>query len=183
MSTTTQSMTVEALEREGAPEGRWELIDGELVEMSPSGGIASSLAAWLIYLLTGHVAPRRLGKVYGADGGFVLFAGQHTVRVPDVSFVRADRLPSLEAQVGFLRLAPDLAVEVVSPTDRKREVEAKVQMYLAAGVRLVWVVDPASRTVMVYAPDQAARHLGEEDQLDGGEVLPGFVTSVAALFE
>jgi Uma2 family endonuclease len=179
---TTQLMTVEELEREGAPEGRWELIDGELVEMSPSGSLASSIAAGIVFLLYGFVTPRRLGTVYGADGGFVLFPGREILRVPDVAFVRAERLPAEEDQVGFLRLAPDLAVEVLSPSERPGDIAAKVQMYLDAGVRLVWLVDPRARTVMVHAPATHVRILGESDEIDGGDVLPGFQVAVADLF-
>lgn len=182
MSTTTQPMTVAELEQNGAPEGRWELVDGELVEVSPAGGIASKVALWIGHLLTGHVIPRGLGEVFGADGGFVLFPGQQTVRVPDIAFVRTERLPPEDEQVGFLRLAPDLVVEVISPTDRRTEIEAKIQMYLEAGVRLIWLVDPRARTVAVYAPDQVVQILHGEDQLDGGAVVPGFTMSVTALF-
>lgn len=178
---TSRAMTVEELER--APlEGRYELIDGELVELAPSGGDASNVGAVVAFFLIAHVRPRRLGKVFGANGGFVLFPDRQLVRVPDAAFVRADRLPPIEEQQGFLRLAPDLAVEAVSPFDRATEVEAKVAMYLEAGVRLVWVIHPRSRRVTVYQPDREARLLREGDELDGGEVLPGFRLAVAELF-
>lgn len=179
---TTQLMTIDELEREGAPEGRWELIDGELVEMSPSGPLASTTAVWIAHLLINYVTPRRLGSILGADGGFVLFPNRQIVRVPDVAFVRAERLPPKDDQGGFLRLAPDLAVEVLSPSERPADIAAKVAMYLNAGVQLIWLVDPRAHTVAIHTPEQQARTLGETDELDGGDVLPGFRVSVATLF-
>lgn len=179
--TVTQLWTIEDLERDGPTEGRWELIDGELVEMSPSGRTASKLAALIAYLLLSVVRPRRLGEVYSADAGFVLFPDRRVVRVPDVAFVRAERLVDLDED-GFLRLAPDLAVEVRSPTDRTADVLAKIGMYLDAGVRLVWLVEPAARSVTVYAPGREPRRLGADDRLDGEAVVPGFAVDVAELF-
>ncbi len=178
---TTHLMTIGQLE--GLPDdGRFELIDGELIEMAPSGGRSSQVAIQFAVPLSNFVRPRNLGKIYGADGGFVLFPDRETVRVPDVAFVRADRLPPEADQEGFLRLAPDLAVEVISPTDRMADVMAKVMMYLDAGVRLVWVADPRSRTATVYAADRTGRLLSANDQLDGGDVLPGFRVRVSDLF-
>ncbi len=178
---TTKLWTVEQLEREGPPDGRWELIDGELVEMSPAGRAASKLAALITYLLLSVVRPRGLGEVYSADAGFVLFPDRRIVRVPDVAFVRAERLVALDEE-GFLHLAPDLAVEVRSPTDRSPDVLAKIDMYLVADVRLVWLVEPRPQTVTAYAPGQEPRLLGAGDLLAGGEVVPGFAVPVEDLF-
>ncbi len=179
---TTKRITVEDLERDGVPDGRWELIDGELVEMAPSGGDASSIAATTIVFLGSHVRERQLGRVYSSDGGFVVFPGQDRIRVPDAAFVRADRVPSSGEHARFLRLAPDLAVEVVSPYDRATEVAAKAAMWLEAGVRLVWVIDPRARTVAVHVRGRPVRTLTEGDELDGGDVLPGFRLPVADVF-
>lgn len=179
---TTRLMTVEDLEREGTPEGRWELIDGELVEMSPSGGVASKVAIRFAHLLMVYADPQHLGEVFGADGGFVLFPDRPTIRVPDVAFVRAERLPAEADQVGFLRLAPDLVVEVLSPTDRMVDVLAKVAMYHDAGVPLVFLVDPRTRSVAVYPLGGPPRDLAEGDEIDGGDVLPGFRVPVTELF-
>jgi Uma2 family endonuclease len=179
---TTKLWTIEELEREGAPEGRWELIDGELVELTASGGRASKIAIRLALRIEQHADPRGLGEIYGADGGFVLFPGRDILRVADVAFVRTERLPSEEDQIGFLRLAPDLVVEVVSPYDRPGEIEAKTAMWLEAGVRLIWVVDPDARTVAVHAPNRPVVLLGEGDDLDGEHVVPGFRVAVVDLF-
>lgn len=179
---TTTSSTIEELEREGPPEGRWELIDGALVEMAPSGGRASEIGTRAGRLLGNHAEPRGLGVMFGADGGFVLFPGRDLSRVADAALVRAERLPAPENRVGYLRLAPDLVGEVVSPYDRPHEVAEKTAMWLDAGVRLVWVADPDVRTVTVHAlggPPQTF-HVG--DELDGGEVLPDFRLAVADLF-
>jgi Uma2 family endonuclease len=178
---TTRLWTVEELEREGAPEGRWELIDGELVEMSPSGRRATRIGVRFARFLGNHVDPLGLGEVYGADGGFVMFPGRELLRVPDAAFVRAERLVGQDEE-RFLRLAPDLVVEVISPGDRDAEVAAKVEMWLDAGVRLVWVADPPARTVTIHVPGVEPRVLREGDELDGGVVLPGFRVAVAELF-
>ena len=134
MVTTTRLMTIEQLEREGAPEGRYELINGALVEMSPSSIDASRIAALFITYVGMHIIPRNLGIMVGADGGFAVFSGQQTVRVPDAAFVSTERLPPPDQRRGFWRLAPDIAVEVVSPSDRVRDVTAKAAMWLEAGV-------------------------------------------------
>ena len=179
---TTRLTTVEELERDGTPEGRYELIDGELVEISPSGGNSSSVGATVLVYLDNHVRPRRLGKLYNAEGGFVLFPGRDVVRAADVAFVRADRLPPPPERRGFLRLAPDLVVEVISPSDRMSEVLDKVGMWLEAGVRLLWLVDPRVRTVTVYEPGRAPRVVGVGNELVGEPVLPGFRLALADLF-
>lgn len=179
----TKTWTVEELERPGAPDGRYELIDGEIVPMCPKGDKASSVANVFAFFITGHVRPRRLGRVYSADGGFVVFPDRQMVRVPDVAFVRADRLPPESERDKFPRLAPDLAVEVISPGDTKAEVLDKAAMWLEAGVRLLWLADPRARTVEVRAPGREPRLLRLGDDLDGGEVLPGFPVPLTDLFE
>jgi Uma2 family endonuclease len=163
-------------------QGRWELIDGEPVEMSPSADESSSIGATIIGFLIPFVRPRRLGRVYGADGGFVLFPDRATVRVPDVAFVRAERAPQGRARKSFPRLAPDLVVEVLSPSDSTSEVVAKLEMYQEAGVPLIWLVDPDKMTVTVIEAGSPTTVLGRDDILDGGNVLPGFSVPVAELF-
>jgi Uma2 family endonuclease len=120
--------------------------------------------------------------LYGADGGFVLFPDRATVRVPDVAFVRADRAPQGEARKSFPRLAPDLVVEVLSPSDRASEVVAKLEMYQEAGVPLIWLIDPDNETVTIIAAGQPTRVVKPGDTLDGGDVLPGFTVPVAEIF-
>jgi Uma2 family endonuclease len=163
-------------------QGRWELIDGEPVEMSPSADESSSIGATIIGFLIPFVRPRRLGRVYGADGGFVLFPDRATVRVPDVAFVRAERAPQGRARKSFPRLAPDLVMEVLSPSDSTSEVVAKLEMYQEAGVPLIWLVDPDKMTVTVIEAGSPTTVLGRDDILHGGNVLPGFSVPVAELF-
>jgi hypothetical protein len=113
----TRPITIEEFETLRL-EGRWELIDGEPIETRPSADESSSIGATIITLLGSFIRPRGLGRLYGADGGFVLFPDRPTVRVPDAAFVRAERAPQGQARRSFLRLAPDLVVEVLSPSDR-----------------------------------------------------------------
>lgn len=177
----TRRITVDEFENMSL-EGRWELIDGEMVEMSPSADEPSSIGATITGMLWSFARPRRLGRVYNAEGGFVLFSDRETVLAPDVAFVRAERMPRGEARKHFARLAPDLAVEVLSPSDRASEVLVKVQMYQESGVRLVWIVDPDLETVTVIAQGNPTIVLGSGDDLTGGDVLPGFSVSVAEIF-
>jgi Uma2 family endonuclease len=182
MTATTRMMTVDELERNGAPEGRWELINGELVEMSPAGEDHGAYGVAVSSPLYGYVVSYRLGRVYGPDTGFVIRDDPPTVRVPDVAFVRADRLAADRDRSRFLRVVPDLAVEVISPSESGSEVLAKAMIWLAAGVKLLWLVDPATRTVTIFAAGQAPRGLSIDDTLDGGEVLPGFPLAVRDIF-
>ena len=179
---TTRHLTIEEFETMPL-EGRWELIDGEPVEMAPASDEPSSTAAAIGGLLYLHVRAGKLGRVYSADGGFALFPDRDTILVPDAAFVTAERAPQGEARKKFPRLPPDLAVEVLSPSDRIAEALAKVAVYLEAGVRLVWLVDPAAQTVTVFRPDDTPLRLGADDVLDGGAVLPGFSVSISEIFE
>jgi Uma2 family endonuclease len=117
-----------------------------------------------------------------ADGPFRLLLDPESDVVPDAAFVRVERLPSDAEIEKRVEIAPDIAVEVASPTDRIGDVSRKVMRYLAAGSRYVWLVDPASRTVTVYEPGGQARVLGLNDELTGGDVIPGFRIPVASIF-
>jgi Uma2 family endonuclease len=161
---------------------RVELIDGVIVPMPPASGWPTSVTATITILLGMHVRQRKLGRVYSSEAGFVLFPDRETVRVPDVAFVRSERMPQGEARWHFPRLAPDLTVEVLSPTHRDRDVQAKVALYQEAGVPLIWVVDPDAQTVTVPALGQAPVTLTVADTLSGGEVLPDLQIEVAEIF-
>jgi len=162
---------------------RYEIVRGELVRLPMSGFDSSDVAGGILSALRTFVYPRKLGRVGGADGAYIFARDPQTVRIPDVSFVRTDRLPPREERRRFLELAPDLAVEVVSPSDSANEVHEKVLEYLRAGVQLVWVVHPIQRTVTVYTEGPIARVLGDGDTLDGGDLLPGFTLAVTEIFE
>ena len=142
----------------------------------------AQVQARLIALLDGFARPMDLGQVL-CDGGFLLASNPDTVRGPDVAFVTRDRWSAVTDRGRFFRGAPDLAVEVLSPSNRAGEIHAKVADYLAAGARLVWVVDPKRRSITVHETLLAPRRLGPRDVLDGGEVLPGFAIPVEAVFE
>lgn len=179
---TTKLWTIEDREWHREPEGRWELIDGELVEMPPSSPLASTAGVTILCALMEHVRPRGLGWVLSANAGCVLFPDRETVRVVDVAFLRAEHLPAEADWDGFPRRPPDLAIEVLAPADHPLRVRAKIAMYLAAGTRLFWVVDPIARTVAVHASDRDVRFLNESDEIDGGDVLPPFRLTVSEFF-
>lgn len=178
---TTRQITVDEFETMPL-DGLWELVDGELVEVTPSADVSASTSAMIAHLLLTYVLPNSLGRVYNAEGGFVLFPDQQTVRAPDVAFVAANRAPRGDARKHFPRLAPDLAVEVLSPSDSLSEAREMVTMYLEAGVRLVWLVDPMEQTITEYRSGAAPQPLDATMTIDGGDVLPGFSASVAAMF-
>jgi len=174
--------TIADLARIAASDDRYELIRGELRRVSPTGGEHAGILIELGFHLRGFAGQRGLGRVFGGDPGIILARNPDTLLAPDLAFVRADRLPPPNELPGFFRIVPDLVVEIVSPSDPPRDVEEKVALCLAAGVRLVWLVHPARRTVTVYAPNDQPRVLGPADTLDGGDVLPGFRLPVAAVF-
>jgi Uma2 family endonuclease len=159
---------------------RHELVEGELRAMSPAGFDHGRLALRIGARILDHVEGHGLGAVLAAETGFVLGRNPDTVRAPDVAFVAADRVPG--GARGFPELAPDLVVEVVSPFDRASEVAAKAAMWLDAGVRLVWVVDPQARLAAVHHPGGLVTVLREDGALDGEDVLPGFRLPLAPLF-
>jgi Uma2 family endonuclease len=161
---------------------RHELLEGELVPVTPAGFEHGDLAMELAFHVKAFVRERSLGVVLAAETGFVLRRDPDTVRAPDVAFVRADRVPPRDQRRRFAELAPDLVAEVVSPADRAGEVNGKVAQWLDAGVRLVWVVDPENRAVVAHEPGGVAHLLRDGDELDGGDVLPGFRLPLAELF-
>ncbi|MGQ9626401.1 MAG: Uma2 family endonuclease [Anaerolineae bacterium] len=183
MSATVQEklMTGEELLRLPDDGFRYELVKGELIKMAPPGAWHGALAVHLGSLLNQYVRARGLGVVT-VEAGYYLARDPDTVRGPDVSFVSRARIPAEGIPKGFWPFAPDLAVEIVSPGDTAEEVMARVSDYLRAGTRLVWVVQPATKTVTEYRSFSQVRVLTEEDMLEGGEVLPGFVCQVAELF-
>lgn len=158
-----------------------ELVNGEVRMMTSSGGWHGSVTVRLTAPLAAFVYDHDMGEVYAAETGFVLARDPDTVRAPDIGFIRGDRIPAGGFR-SFVRIAPDLAVEVLSPDDRPGEMREKIGHYMAAGTRLVWVVDPRRRTVAVYAAGEAPLALSSDDMLDGGNVLPGFTYPIARIF-
>ncbi len=179
--TTTRLYTIDDLAAIEEP-GRYDLIRGELLKMPPAGGDHSEIGVNLIYLLWGHVRHEGIGRVYGPDAGFVLARDPDILLSPDAAFVRSERLPPSGSRQGFLPIAPDLVIEIVSPSDRSSTVDAKVVEYLRAGTRLVLVVQPELRSIAVWTPDRRARVYGEAEEIDFDDVLPGFRLRVADVF-
>ena len=179
----TRLMTFEEFESMPDDGKRYELVDGELIEMPPAGLEHGGVGSGLVAELWNHVRSRRLGRVFGPDTGFRIFPERNLAYAPDVSFVTAERIATVEDYSKMGRLAPDLVVEVVSPSDRMPDVLAKVRNYLLAGVRLVWVVEPSLRSVTAFVHDRESRHYAEDDVLDGGDVLPEFRLPVADIFD
>ncbi len=150
--------------------------------MSPAGAEHGRIVARITLRLAGFVEQRALGTAFGAETGFRIGHDPDTVRAPDVAFVTAARIGGKLAR-GFFPGAPDLAVEVLSPDDRAGEVLAKVQDWLDAGCRAVWVVDPRTCTVTIYRSRSEIVVLGERETLSDGELLPGFSLPVRELFQ
>jgi Uma2 family endonuclease len=153
--------------------GRCELVRGELTMMSPAGFEHGAIAGNLQIYLGIFVKQRSLGIVTSAETGFIIGHDPDTVRAPDVGFVRSDRISKVLTP-RFFEGAPDLAVEVVSPTDRAGELLAKIRDWLAAGCRVVWLVDPTSRTITVYRGSGDTTVLAVGDELTDNDVLAGF---------
>lgn len=164
--------------------GTWlELVDGEVVEV-PGAGMLHTLIVALIYkLIDAHVAEHSLGYAFPDGLAYIVGRDPDRVRIPDVSFLSSERMPEGGILEGFVPSAPDLAVEIVSPHDKAEYLHAKVYDYLQAGTQLVWVVWPSRQSVTVHAADGYARELGHDDELDGGDILPGFGVRVAELFD
>ena len=162
---------------------RYELVKGELFEMPPAGGRHRNAAMQIGSLLNAYVRANGLGYAFAAETGFILRRDPDTVRAPDACFIAKDRLPPGELPAGYFDIMPDLAVEVLSPNDRPREVQDKVDDWLRAGVRLVWVIDPATRTAIVYRSASEFQEVAEEGILDGGQVVPGFTCQLRVLFD
>jgi Uma2 family endonuclease len=183
MSETGTEMTAEELLRLTDDGKRYELLEGELREMAPAGARHGRIAARLTSLLDQHITAKRRGIVLAAETGFRISQNPDTVRAPDVSFVARERIPPEGPPEGYWDLAPNLAVEVVSPNDTAAQVQSKVQMWLESGVRLVWVVYPDTRAIMAYKSLKEITTFTIEDILNGGQVVPGFECTVAEIFE
>jgi Uma2 family endonuclease len=160
-----------------------ELVRGELRVTPPAGGPHGCAASNLVGLLMAHVNTVQLGRVFADGVGYELVQLPRTVRVPDASFVRAGRLPAEGIGPGLLKLAPDLAIEVLSPSETASDLQEKLDDYRVSGTPLVWVVDPVRRTVMVVGREAPLDLLHESDSLGGGDVIPGFSCAVLAIFD
>ena len=160
-----------------------ELVEGRLIEMSKPGRIHGLTVTRLTVRIANHVDAKNLGEVSAGDAGFVLERnpfGRDTVRGLDIAFVSNERAPG-ELDNSWYESGPDLAVEVISPSNKTADTHLKVQQLLNAGARLVWLVYPETRTVTAHTP-AGATTLNENDTLSGGDVLPGFQLPVSDIF-
>lgn len=176
----TGLMSIEEFERLPDDGLRRELVRGQVIKEPPAGFGHGRIAVTIASILHSYVRENDLGRVVTAETGFVLFNEPPTVRAPDVAFVAKERLTFDEER--FAPLAPDLAVEIVSPSNTVSEIHDKVADYLDAGTRLIWVVEPRSRTVTVYHSREMIRLLTGDEEIDGGRVLPGLGAKVSDLF-
>ena len=182
---TKARLTAEDLWRLGEGDVRRELVNGEVVETAPVGGMHGRITGRIFRRLIEHAERHDGGEVLVGDVGFVLNLPHdpERVRAPDVAFVSSHRLPEGQVPEKFLAGPPDLAAEVLSPTDNPLEIQQKVRDYLDAGARLVWVIAPQAKTATVYRADGSARLLREHEHLEGEDVLPGLAISLAELFQ
>lgn len=179
--TTTSLMTADEFARIRG-DGRFDLIRGEVIQVPPAGERHGRIAANIELRIGYALLERGLGQTYIAEPGFVLARDPDVVLCPDAAFILYERFPSEHEETGFFEIVPDIVLEVISPSDRARDVIAKLNEYLKAGVPLVWLADPAQRTMTVYAPDEPPRVLGEADELDGGDIVPDFRLSLREVF-
>jgi Uma2 family endonuclease len=181
-ATTAPLMTAEELFQLPDDDYKYELVEGEVIRMPPTGAEHGDVAVNAGALLRNYVKAHDLGRVSAAETGFILKRNPDTVRAPDAAFVAKERIPAEGIPRTYWPFAPDLAVEVVSPNDRFDEVQDKVAAYFTAGTRLVWVVLPKTQTVLAYRSLHDVRSLGVNDELSGEDVIPGFTCCVADLF-
>ena len=175
-------MSIEDFERLPPPEHcRYELVDGEVVQLTFPMPIHNLVVGRVFRVLEQFVEENGLGIVFPSDTGFVLSREPGTLRGPDVAFVRGERAAGLNLRANIPG-APDLAVEVISPTDTIRAMRYKVDQYIAAGCKAVWVLDPEKREVEVFEPGARPRVLLAEDSLEHAELLPGFSIRVNGPF-
>ena len=179
--TATQLVTADELYQMGS-NAPYELIEGVLKEVSPSSFKPGEIGARILIFVGQFVIEHDLGHLTNADGGYILHHAPATVVAPDVGFVRGDRFPDGAPDRGFCPVPPDLAVEVISPTDRKMDMAQKQELYTRAGVPLVWWVDPERKTVTVHRLGQKPEVIDVTGALDGGDVLPGFSLEVSKIF-
>jgi Uma2 family endonuclease len=175
-------MTAEELLRYRHEPYRQELIDGRLHEIEPTGAEHGVVEGRIYALLARHVDAANLGTTFVGDVGFQIAWEPDTVLAPDVAFVARERVAATGIPRGFWPGPPDLAVEVVSPGDTHSEVQGKALQWLAAGARAVVAVDPPRRTATVYRARDDIRVLDADEQLDLGDVVPGWSPRVGAFF-
>ncbi len=159
--------------------GRFEIVDGQLVEVHVSN-LSTLVSSNIMGLLYSHCKSQPIGKALDANAYYQCFGDDgKRARKPDVSFITRERLPATWLEDGYFVIPPDLAVEVISENDTVPEVRRKVEEYLRAGVKLVWEVEPETRTMLIHRQDGTRQMLHDHDTLSGENVVPGFACQVA----
>jgi Uma2 family endonuclease len=176
----TELLTAEDLLRLNLPDKQVELVRGRLIVREPPGYGHGYVAFAIAARIAEFARANGLGVVLAAETGFQLFSNPDTVRAGDAAFIRRERVPD-PPPTGYARMAPDLALEVLSPGDGAGEVLQKVGDWLSAGSQIVWVVDPVRRRARVYRADGSESLLNEPDALDGEDILPGFSCPLAEI--
>ncbi len=182
MKQTASLMTAQQLMELPDDAMQYELVLGELLMSPPAGRDHGRFETRIVARLDAHVTRHELGEVTTGDTGFLLSRNPDTVRAPDAGFISNGRIRLTDPREHYWTVAPDLAVEVLSPGDRPQATAEKVAQYLDAGVLLVWVVNTKTRTIRQYAPGTAVITLTISDTLDGGSVVPGFRMPVREVF-
>jgi Uma2 family endonuclease len=160
----------------------YELIAGELTVMSPAGGRHGKITQRINKLLANHVDDNALGVAL-AETGFLIAKNPDTLRAPDGAFISQIRWDQLAETRGYLELAPDLAIEVISPNDRSSYIESKVQMWLQGGTHAVLVIDPENETVRAYLDQSTIQIFHPKDSVDLSDVVPGWKFKVSDIFD
>ena len=159
----------------------YELVDGELIDMGNSGALHGYTCSLLVMALMNYILPRGLGIILDSSTAFTMKNGNK--RSPDISFVSKERLTGLKRlPQGFFDGAPDLVVEIISPGNTFEEIHTKVEEYFASGTRLLWIIHPDEKFVLVYHSPQPDRLLRGDDILDGEDVIPNFKVALSDLF-
>ena len=183
---TDAALTADDLLRMGEDAHGYELIEGRLLQMAATGGEHGLIASEIDMALRAYVKPRRLGLVTAAETGFLISqpGAPDTVLAPDVAFVQMARAPQRGSpdRAGYWRLAPDLVVEVASPSQSRLELRTKAKEWRTAGVRLVWLIWPTSQQVEIWRLGGQTETRTVNDMLDGEDVTPGFSHPIADLF-
>lgn len=183
MSTILPLMTARQLGELPDDGHRYDLLKGELIKMSPAGRDQGIIAGEFFWLFKTFVANHDLGETYAAETGFLIATDPDTVLAPDVSFISRRRLPEIQGIGGFIPIPPDLAVEVISPTDRYTRLEDKVIEWLNAGTKVVITLDPRKSLARIYRSSTEVQILTVTDTLELPDIAPGWSIRVSQLFQ
>ena len=182
MSITTQPLSAETLYAMSSTAGRAELVEGELIRMSPAGFEHGSITLRLTWRIARHVEENNLGVVCAAETGFLIARNPDTVRASDLAFVTQARIDEIGSVKGYWPGCPEMVAEVVSPSDTDSEVQAKALAWIEAGCQVVWIVDPKQKHVVEFRSETAIRVFTVKDRLSAPDLFGDWTIDVAKLF-